>query len=152
MRSWTTFKRPLKWGGIIDKPSILADNQIDWEEVQNKPTVFPPDLETYNGATSFGQAIGSLVTGTASGRLERGWLNGHYTIFLDNNGDSDSFAVVSRQNYSANSPNPDFLALRLFSHGYLQIGRGIIANLPTSSIGLPANYFYRDSNGFVKIV
>ncbi len=61
MRSWSTYK-PVgqnSWINLQDKPAILSDNQINWGEIQGKPTiesitegVFAPLLTDSNGLVS----------------------------------------------------------------------------------------------------
>ena len=161
MRTWNTLPTaPPQWGKIQGIPSDFSDGKIDWEEVQNKPTNFPSlnhihapqtgsyGVEIYNNTTTFGEAMIGLVSGSNGGRVERSTTNGHYVIYIDGNDDSDSFAIVSRSTSSADTgQNPDRLIFRIFRNG-----RILASLLPTSPTGLQSGTFWRDSNGFLRIV
>lgn len=47
MRSWSTFKNPLKWGSISNKPAILADNEIDWGEISGQISRVLPSSKSH---------------------------------------------------------------------------------------------------------
>jgi hypothetical protein len=48
MRSWSTFKQPNSWNSLQNKPAILSDNQISWDEIVK------PNPLLYTGFTSLG--------------------------------------------------------------------------------------------------
>ena len=69
------------WNSLVNKPSILSDNQISWDEIQNKPTT----LAGY-GITN-GQPLGNELTALQNLSDSAGFLkklgDGNYSI--DNN-------------------------------------------------------------------
>lgn len=154
------------WNNLANKPAVLSDNQISWDELINKPSSFAPSdhvhstslagalsAETYGAGTTFGAAVVALVPGSAGGRLERSTQNGHYVIFLDSNDSGDSFAIVSRLGSVGTAGNPpDFLALQVTRDGVVICKNRIISPLPVFSNNLQVGSFYRDTNNFVKIV
>jgi hypothetical protein len=66
------------WNSLVNKPSILSDNQISWDEIQNKPTTL-----TGYGITN-GQPLGNELTALQSLADTPGFLkktgNGTYSI------------------------------------------------------------------------
>lgn len=66
------------WNSLVNKPSILSDNQISWDEIQNKPTTL-----TGYGITD-GQPLGNELTALQSLADTPGFLkktgNGTYSI------------------------------------------------------------------------
>jgi len=46
------------WNSLVNKPSILSDNQISWDEIQNKPTTL-----TGYGITNALALTGGTITG-----------------------------------------------------------------------------------------
>jgi hypothetical protein len=70
------------WNSLVNKPSILSDNQISWDEIQNKPTTL-----TGYGITN-GQPLGNELTALQSLSDTPGFLkktgNGTYSIDVSN--------------------------------------------------------------------
>jgi hypothetical protein len=66
------------WNSLVNKPSILSDNQISWDEIQNKPTTL-----TGYGITN-GQPLGNELTALQSLADTPGFLkktgDGTYSI------------------------------------------------------------------------
>jgi hypothetical protein len=70
------------WNSLVNKPSILSDNQISWDEIQNKPTTL-----TGYGITN-GQPLGNELTALQSLADTPGFLkktgDGTYSIDVSN--------------------------------------------------------------------
>jgi hypothetical protein len=70
------------WNSLVNKPSILSDNQISWDEIQNKPTTL-----TGYGITN-GQPLGNELTALQSLADIPGFLkktgDGTYSIDVSN--------------------------------------------------------------------
>ncbi len=69
------------WNSLVNKPSILSDNQISWDEIQNKPTTL-----TGYGITN-GQPLGNELTALQSLADTPGFLkktgDGTYSIDIN---------------------------------------------------------------------
>jgi hypothetical protein len=48
MQGGWVIPKPLKWNDIIDKPPVLEDSIVEWSEVENKPTTFPPEIHVHD--------------------------------------------------------------------------------------------------------
>jgi hypothetical protein len=64
MRSWTTFKTANSnsnnsWDNLQNKPAILSDNQINWNEIEDKPIkqTFLPRITTFDNTGVFSHTI-----------------------------------------------------------------------------------------------
>lgn len=51
MQGGWVIPKPLKWVDIIDKPPVLEDSIVEWSEVENKPTTFPPEIHVHTWAS-----------------------------------------------------------------------------------------------------
>jgi hypothetical protein len=54
------------WNSLVNKPSILSDNQISWDEIQNKPTTLTGYGITNALALTGGTITGDLVSTSAT--------------------------------------------------------------------------------------
>lgn len=119
MRSWTTFKTKPKWGDIQSKPTILADNQISWGEIQGIP-----------------ERINFLAS-----NIPQNW---HPWVLSDFYGERIEWLPL------VTAPNP-YTMVQRDGDGWIR-ANGITAVVPDNTSELTAGDFYRDSNGFVKVV
>jgi hypothetical protein len=55
------------WNSLVNKPSILSDNQISWDEIQNKPTTLTGYGITNALALTGGTLTGALIATSFSG-------------------------------------------------------------------------------------
>lgn len=157
------------WGRIPAKPAILTDNQISWDEIQGDLLLNSiaiggnPAQQTHisSGRMGFGSEFNLNFSPTAieiptnniyggyhdnhtGARLcvgdMWGWGSAAFKIYISSNwGEYNTIPCLSAGNQMLEIP------------GYFK-GTGIEINLPTSLNGLPSGRFYRDSNGFVKVV
>jgi len=77
------------WNSLVNKPSILSDDQVSWDEIQNKPTTL-----TGYGITN-GQPLGNELTALQSLADTPGFLkktgDGNYSI------DSNTYLPTSNE-------------------------------------------------------
>ncbi|HBK22863.1 MAG TPA: hypothetical protein DDZ60_10285 [Planktothrix sp. UBA10369] len=129
MRSWTTFRQtqsPNSWDNLQNKPAILSDNQISWNEITNIPINISNFL--------------SRAT-TPKGKFND-YLLGVY----------QSSTEITYKWQSLNSNVSAYSVALRDSSGNLKANNFVAQTMPISPTGLSVGTFYKDSNGFVKIV
>lgn len=152
------------WDNLNNKPAILSDNQIAWSEVQNKPNIFPPAIQLESGKinVSLGNNQNTLLSPSAieipSDNTYGGFYDLHSGVRLtcgDHWGwTSQKFKVYIASNWDEYNSPPCLIA----SNSTLEIpgifrGENVQAvAIPNNPSGLSTGTFYRDSNGFVKVV
>jgi hypothetical protein len=167
MRSWSTFKQPNNWNSLQNKPTILADNLISWGEIQGKPT------GKVQAVVSFGDGLESINFMADSGSGTNGSKAGISFFSTFSNYPNDRFKRRSADIWSGFDSiwGSEFLAfgvgksgipndlmrvtdekMRLSWDGTLTASRIKLTSIPTDIIGLTTGTFYRDINGFVKVV
>jgi hypothetical protein len=131
-RSWSTFKPKNSWNSLQNKPAILSDNQISWNEIINKPTTFPatPPIGIEFQEHSFN------------------YIDFHCQGIGNPSVDFDARIFVGAAQWRASGTSSIFY--QAFSHYFY--GSIIIPVIPSSPSGLIAGQLWRDANGFVKVV
>ena len=128
---------------LINKPPILEDDQISWEEIQGKPNTLPP-----TEPTEFTQIV--RIRNSAPG-----------IRFSESDKEIDQkefYLVVNSGRFIIQARNDDFSQVQstLFyvdrTDKVFTVEKLRCTNLPTSSVGLLSGQLYKDTNGFVKIV
>lgn len=117
------------WNSLINKPSILSDNQISWDEIQNKPTT----LAGY-GITN-GQPLGNELTALQNLSDSAGFLkklgDGNYLIDNNNYLPLAGGTVTGVTNFS--------LGLSVRSQGFAPLQ---LINLAKTEAGLSTSYAF----------
>lgn len=144
MRSWSTFSRKNSWNSLQDKPAILVDNKIDWEEIQNKPFNNPEIIPGTNSGDK-GIVIKDFDDyGNPSIQFNRGKSGYTQTPFIyidwawQDDKDYDIRLAMDRNYFVLD-----------FSNGNHKLA---LIGLPNQATGLVAGCLWRDANGFLKIV
>lgn len=177
-RTWSTFNTPPQWGKIQGIPSDFSDGKIDWAEVQNKPSTFAPASHNHDvlASTTFVQSgAGNQVTG---GTSQADNTAKSFTVSgLNYSNSAPKYSMISGQSTNtentvqigggwsvlASAQRIEFWVTGTYNAligtrvGYITndgliINKILATNLPSSSNGLPAGSFWRDSNGFLKVV
>lgn len=137
--------KQIPWDSLQNKPAILSDNQISWSEIQNKPSTFPP-------------ASPAIFTGSASAPITLSALNPgiRFTETDATTNNKDWFLVVASELFQIQARDENFnhinSPLVIDRFGELRVSKIRANTLPTNFSGLASGSFYRDSNGFVKVV
>lgn len=163
MRSWSTFKASNKWESIPNKPTILTDNQISWDEVINKPSIFPPAyLEDDRININLGTNVNSYSLPSAieipSENLYGGFYDFHSGILLgcgDHNGwGTQNFKIYIASNWGTYNSNPCLSVgnYSLVHSGTITASGFIGENIPDNPIPLAPGSFWRDTGGYLRIV
>lgn len=165
MRSWSTFNHKNSWNDLQNKPSILTDNQVNWNEILNKPT------GQVKAIVNFGNGLDSINFLASSVGGDSGQISGYsfYTTF-SNYPDTivrrsadiwSGFDYIWGSEYLAfgvgkwggnDLANVTDEKMRLSFDGTLHASNFRAISIPNTSSGLTTGNFYRDLNGFVKVV
>lgn len=150
---------PSSWGNLQNKPAILSDNQISWDEVFNNP------LRSLNGGLinlSLGSAFNSAFLPSAIEIPTHPDYDGGYPYHTGVAlacGGMSAWGDAKLKIYVSNSWGQYMETPCLNVGNYVLESSGTIkgvnfqaTNLTTAPDGLSTGTFYRDANGFVKVV
>lgn len=128
------------WNSLINKPSILSDDQISWDEIQDKPTTLTGYGITNALALTGGTITGDLVSTSATvstspttGAIRGASMGISGAIFAGGNINASSYSL---------GPNFSIKAVTGSSYANVSLGNAASSEYGASSIEIPTNTLY----------